>query len=210
MNSDKNVLTRRDAIKLGSMALGGVALTSTLTACSTSAEERISEANKELINNLDPSQTTLPIGSVVELEAGRFMVVGLRSLDRKTVSENLYVYDYLGLAWPEGCMYPYGISSYVYEFNRGDIHQVLSLGPINDEERDFRQYMEQWDNSTLTGPWEEGTEPKYIYDSAAGPESEQKYRLQGKLSEDLYGEHGNEFHGGLCYSVSDDESSENE
>lgn len=205
MNKMNLQLDRRQVLKAGAAGAGSLLLATGLAGCAgQNATEKINEANAELIGSLDLEETRLPLGSVVELSLGRYMVIGQRAIQTNEGASKCTIYDYYGIGWPEGCMAEGSEPAFSVHFNITDIKQVLFLGLVNDEDRDFREYMQQWDCSSLAIPHENGTEAGYAYNLGYG-RAEQSYRLEGKLSEELYGEHGNEFQGGLCYTSSTSE-----
>jgi len=79
----------------------------------------------------------LPIGSVVMLKEGtkRVMITGFCVV----TSENEKVFDYCG------CMYPEGMLSSEQNclFDHEQIEKIYHLGLIDDEEKLFKQKLEQ-------------------------------------------------------------------
>lgn len=218
MKSNNNLdceLSRRSALKVGLATLGvatvGVSATA-LSGCSTNnPEEQINSANEELIGSINLNETILPLGSVVETAAGRFMVIGQFLFDQSELAGNYDVYyDYYGTVWPTGVSRPGTESVLDYKFNKEDIKKILFLGRISEEEKDYRDYLQGRDIDS-TGATKAET-PAYAaeVDSQFGPAQDQLYRLQGKRSEELYGEKGNEFHGGLLKSNLSDSVSSSE
>lgn len=167
--------------------------------CATrSAEDKISEGNDEVIAGLDLTTDVLPIGSVVELENGRFMITCNSALTPNH-DGTFKVFDYYGAAWPIGLQL---VFSEVYSsaaFNASDIKKVLFVGLADEESKDFRDYVSSYDRVAYDPAiYSRGTEPKY-YDVGTRIEKDLKYRLQGKRSNELYGTDG-KFKGGLICS----------
>ena len=192
-------LTRRTALKIAGAVAGGAVMLTPLAWCATrSAEDKINEGNDEVIKGLDLAKDVLPMGSVVELEGGRFMVTCNTALTPNH-DGTFKVFDYYGAAWPTGLQ---SVFNEVYSsaaFNASDIKRVLFVGYADEESKDFRDYVSSYDRVAYDpSTYSKGTEPKY-YDAGTRVEKDLKYRLQGKRSEELYGADG-KFKGGLICS----------
>ncbi len=198
----ETTFTRRDAIRAAAVAGGALALGG-LTGCSGSTGlQKINEGNDEVIKGLDLANDVLPIGSVVELDGGRYMITRDCVFVRSTGSDGgvATVYDYYGCVWPAGLLSSEVESYCSAAFNAADIKKVLFVGYADDESKDFRDYIKGYDPvSNDPSRYTKGTSAKYLT-AGSRLEKEQKYRLEGKRSEELYGSADNKFHGGLIYS----------
>lgn len=198
MSEENKSLSRRDAIKAAAVGLGGIAIAGTLTGCQSSATDRIDQANKEIIDSLDLNETHLPQGSIVELTEGRFMIIGQKAFYRlEGIDGPISVFDYYGIKWPEGTFQVYSENLATVAFNTSAIKSVLFIGYVNDEDKDYRDYMKNWNVLEQDG-YVQGSGTEVVLKSG-GVEKEQQARLQGKRSVELYGEHGNEYRGGYLY-----------
>lgn len=88
--------------------------------------------------------TLLPNGSIVLLEGGnkKLMIYGRKQLlvneeDIEKESDDLTMYDYLGVPYPEGYIDP----EYSYVFNHSDIVEVIFKGFVNEEEEEFQEVL---------------------------------------------------------------------
>ena len=193
-------LTRRTALKIAGAVAGGAVMLTPLAWCATrSAEDKINEGNEEVIKSLDLANDILPIGSVVELENGRFMVTRNCAFGM-SADGNVLVYDYYGCIWPAGLLAVEHESGCSAAFNSSDIKEVVFVGCANEESKDFRDYIKGYD-PTANDPthYTKATSAQY-FTAGSRFEKEQKYRLEGKRSEELYGPDDNKFHGGLCFT----------
>lgn len=194
-----NAITRRQALKAAAIG-GGALAAAALTGCSggSTGLDKMNEGNSEVISGLDLAKDVLPMGSVVELEGGRFMVTCNTALTPNH-DGTFKVFDYYGAAWPTGLQ---SVFNEVYSsaaFNASDIKRVLFVGYADEESKDFRDYVSSYDRVAYDpSTYSKGTEPKY-YDAGTRVEKDLKYRLQGKRSEELYGADG-KFKGGLICS----------
>lgn len=80
------------------------------------------------------------------LEGGnkKLMVYGRKQLlveseDIENETEDLPMYDYLGVPYPEGYVSP----EYSYVFNHSDIVEVVFKGYTNEEEEKFQEVLRQ-------------------------------------------------------------------
>lgn len=193
-------ITRRNLV--GGTALGFAAISAaTLSGCSSdSATERIDKANSEIIGTLDISNTRLPLGSIVQTSYGRWMIIGQNPTMLDKDENERWAYKYQVIAWPRG------VITTTYEFiscaliQDSDIEQVLFIGRVDDEEKDYRSYV---DNLNFSN-YKDGvvfTGPTGALNEYAETTLEQQMRLQGSRSTDLYGD---AFNGGLLYSDLDE------
>lgn len=194
-------MDRRQAVKAAAIVAGGLAI-GTLTGCSSqSATDRIDSANREIISNLDLSETRLPLGSVVELEYGNFMVIGQMAAWYSGASDEYRCFDYYGIAWPSGACVVGSESSMCACFNASDVKNVVFIGLVNDEDRDFRDYAAGYDPVGREPVHHKRGDGAQLVTGASGLlAKEQAARMDGKRSEELYGAKGNEFRGGLVYA----------
>lgn len=195
MNTERTNITRRGLV--GATALGIAALgASSLTGCaSETATDRIDAANEEIIASLDISNTRLPLGSVVETSYGRWMIIGQNPTMLNEDETERWAYKYQVIAWPRGV----GVTCYEYMASAliqdTDIEKVLFIGRVNDEERDFRTYVDTLNFSNYAdGVVFSG--PTGVLNELSETGLEQQMRLQGAMSQDLYGD---AFNGGLLY-----------
>lgn len=86
----------------------------------------------------------LPNGSIVLLKGGnkRMMIYGRKQLlvteeDVEKESEDLTMYDYLGVPYPEGYISP----EYSFVFNHSDIEKVFFTGYSDEEEEVFQEVL---------------------------------------------------------------------
>lgn len=79
----------------------------------------------------------LPIGTVVLLHEGEktIMIYGRQQLHTETDA----VFDYVACLYPEGNI----DAEYTYLFNHDQIREVVHMGYINDDERDFLAFIEE-------------------------------------------------------------------
>ena len=78
----------------------------------------------------------LPIGTVVLLKGGskRVMITGFCSVDG---NESDVIYDYNGCVYPEG----YLSSDQTCLFNHDQIEQVINMGLVDEEEKEFKEKL---------------------------------------------------------------------
>ena len=78
----------------------------------------------------------LPLGTVVLLKGGikKLMITGFMCLDP---DNSEIIYDY------SGCVYPEGFVSYnqIGLFNHDQIEEVCYMGLVNDEEKNFKESL---------------------------------------------------------------------
>ena len=203
----ENYKTRREAVSyiIGGAALFGTA--SMLSSCSGDIVEKAMKANEELVKQVDKNAQRLPLGSIIETELGRWMIVGHRPILymddnlNATVDENkCWTFDYQCLAWPAGNrILGDGCSHYAF-FNIGDIQKVLYIGLINDEDKDYRNWIDNSYNPYKYNPITEEEHYTGVLYATSPALYEQLYRLkQNLLSQDLYGDC---FDGGiLCTDI---------
>ena len=79
----------------------------------------------------------LPIGTVVLLHEGEktIMIYGRQQLH----TETNVVYDYVACLYPEGNI----DAEYTYLFNHDQIDEVVHMGYINDEEKEFLAFIDE-------------------------------------------------------------------
>lgn len=189
-------ITRRKAVG-GALALAGAAV---LGGCSRkTAVERIAEQNEAIIAELDLSVTRLPLGSVVETAAGRFMVAGhkcLLTLAGDGEGDVGYsAYDYYGLTWPLGIEFPGHEALAGVVFSAADVTEVLFIGLVNEEDKDMRDYLDAYDVEASAPNVETGAPLAWVRSTEAKA-LEQQLRMQGVRSAELYGD---SFDGGLLF-----------
>ena len=187
----------RRTLLAASLAAAGAAL---LGGCSRKTDvEKIAEANAAIIAKLDPAQTRLPLGSVVETALGRFMVAGHKCVLRKALADGTAVrkaFDYYGVAWPLGIEFPESEGLAGAVFNVADIASVAFVGLVNEEDRDMRDYISAWDITGSNPDVVTGAPMEWVRYSELRS-LEQQLRLQGATCSELYGEG---FSGGLLFS----------
>ena len=83
-------------------------------------------------------QKFLPIGTVVMLNGGQKRVMITGFLTRPNDNPNV-VYDYSGCLFPEGIL----TSEQTMVFNHNQITQIYHLGLSDDEEKAFKQNLNQ-------------------------------------------------------------------
>lgn len=90
-------------------------------------------------------ETLLPNGSIVLLKGGnkKLMIYGRKQLlvteeDVQQESEDLTLYDYLGVPYPEGYISP----EYSFVFNHSDIKEIYFKGFSDQEEDDFQEVLQ--------------------------------------------------------------------
>lgn len=197
-------ISRRNILKAAAIGVGGVLISGTLAGCASDPASQINSANEQLINSLNLDETLLPIGSVVETEAGRYMIVGNKALWREGgFDAPLSVYDYYATRWPAGNITVYQEHVYSAVFNKEDINKVLFIGYFNDESQEFRDYIKGWDTTKLND-YQRGSGFRVTAGSSAC-ETDTRARMEGKRSPEIYGEKGNEFNGGLLFSEEGDQ-----
>lgn len=198
--SETEKISRRDIFKAAAVGAAGIAISGTLVGCASSPLDQINKANEEIINQLDLTQTRLPVGSVVETDMGRFMIAGqIARWMRDGYVGDTSIYDYYGVRWPGGFMTVRSEVLSAAVFNIEDINKVLFIGYTNDEDREYREYIQNWDVLSDDGVIKGEDGPLPIVETSSMVE-EQNYRMAGKRSEELYGDRGNEFYGGLLYA----------
>ncbi|UTR14962.1 DUF4176 domain-containing protein [Salipaludibacillus sp. LMS25] len=91
-------------------------------------------------------ETLLPNGSIVLLKGGnkKLMVYGRKQLlvteeDVEKESDDLTMYDYIGVPYPEGYVNP----EHSYVFNHSDIEDIIFTGFVNEEEDEFQDILRQ-------------------------------------------------------------------
>jgi len=79
----------------------------------------------------------LPIGTVVLLHEGEktVMIYGRKQSHIETDT----VYDYVACLYPEGNI----DNEYTYLFNHEQIREIVYMGLVNDDEKDFLLYLEK-------------------------------------------------------------------
>jgi hypothetical protein len=89
-------------------------------------------------------ETFLPNGSIVLLKGGnkKLMIYGRKQLlvtdeDVQRDSEDLTMYDYLGVPYPEGYISP----EYAFVFNHSDIKEIFFQGYSDQDEEAFQEVL---------------------------------------------------------------------
>ena len=79
----------------------------------------------------------LPIGTVVLLQGGEktIMIYGRQQIQTETDE----VFDYVACLYPEGNI----DAEYTYLFNHSQIREVVFMGLVNDEEKEFLSFLEE-------------------------------------------------------------------
>ena len=79
----------------------------------------------------------LPIGTVVFLHEGEktIMIYGRQQLHAETNT----IYDYVACLYPEGNI----DAEYTYLFNHDQIREVVYMGYLNDDEKEFLAFLEE-------------------------------------------------------------------
>lgn len=192
-----SAITRRAAI-----VAAGAAAAAAATGCSGKTElEKMNESMGAIAAALDLSKTRLPLGSVVETAMGRFMITGHERSVREQGQDGEvedHWYDYHAVAWPRGVAIAEMEHYSCALLNRGDIVSVLSIGLVDDEDRDMRAYFDGLDAAEMSPNPVRG-KPMRMVGRSEVLVLEQQMRLQGARSEELYGER---FNGGLLYTIS--------
>ena len=179
------------------LVIGAAALAAALAGCAQKgAVETSEEANARLCAETDAGSVRLPLGSVVETGFGRWMIAGHNPTALSDGDpEKRLAYDYYGLCWPRGVDFPGSEVMDCALFNKADISSVRHVGRVDDEDKVFRAYADAFDFGSYSS--------EVAFDGPVGPASdiaktglEQQMRLQGKLSNELYGDN---FDGGLLY-----------
>jgi hypothetical protein len=79
----------------------------------------------------------LPPGSIVLLKEGKKKLVIYGRKQMLLSGEEPRIYDYLGCFFPEG----YINQDYTFVFNHEDIKEILFVGFINEEEKQFAKFL---------------------------------------------------------------------
>lgn len=193
--TERALPTRRQAIGAaiaGTLAIAGAA---SLAGCAgDSPAERIEQANSELIGGIDAKDARLPIGSVVETTfGGRWMIAGHKVV--RMADGEQYCYDYYGIGWPGGVKYAGYEEIDGAVFDKAHVVSICFVGYNNDEDKDFRAYIEAYDAAKYS-PLAFNGKPGPLVATSKAPQ-EQALRAQGMLSQELYGD---AFDGGALYS----------
>ncbi|MGJ7921757.1 DUF4176 domain-containing protein [Neobacillus sp. LXY-4] len=92
---------------------------------------------KKLESFIDSSMDRYPHGSIVLLKEGKKKLVIYGRKQILLSGEEPKMYDYLGCFFPEG----YINQDYSFVFNHEDIEEILFIGFINEEEKQFVEFL---------------------------------------------------------------------
>ena len=102
-------------------------------------QEETKEEPKEESQQKEERQTLYPLGTVVMLKGGkkRLMVVGFDPLNETRTNK---AYDYIGCLFPEGIL----ATDKLAMFNHDQIEKVYLEGLSDDEEKEFKEKLEDF------------------------------------------------------------------
>ena len=188
--------TRRELIG-GAIGLSAALATGcALSSCSSDPVKDAMEKNANLVKQVNKETQRLPIGSVIETSIGRWMIIGQRPLLyvddelNSTVAENkCWLFDYYCVAWPAGNrIVADGCSNYAY-FNVSDIENILYVGLINDEDKDYRNWIDSTYDPYKYNPITEDAHSTGVLYTSSPALVEQVVRAkQTTSSQELYGD----------------------
>lgn len=164
-------------------------------------ESSVMSSNETYAASVDPQKDTLPIGSIFSNDSGMWMVIGHKPVcyvdsEGTWANGECWSYDYYCVGWPEGCRAVYNEFEQTMLFNTSDIQEVKYVGLTNDTEKDYRQWVNNYDvtvNNSISSTVR-ASGPVFPNSQAV---LEQQLRMQGKTSTEIY---GTDLNGGELFS----------